>query len=214
MRIFLKIIFVFVLVSIGLSLFAYYFWYKPKFKHPQHSFNKPVKISSVEFTRLKSQAAVIKNFAISKQYNSKICFLADMNMPSGANRFFIYDLQKDSIILSGLVAHGSCDNGFQIEPTFSNKINSGCSCLGKFEIGKSYMGRFGLAYKLFGLDSSNSNAYDRTIVLHSYKCVPEQETQPLPICNSRGCPMISPAFLEKLKSYLDKSSKPVLLDIF
>ena len=117
-----------------------------------------------------------------------------MKIASGRNRFFVYDLQKDSILFSGLVAHGSCDNGFQMEANFSNKVNSGCSCLGKFSIGNSYNGRFGTAYKLYGLDSSNSNAYERSIVLHSYDCVPEQEIYPLPVCNSRGCPMVSLAF--------------------
>jgi hypothetical protein len=137
-----------------------------------------------------------------------------MKIASGKERFFVYDLDRDSILIAGLVAHGSCDNGFQADPVFSNTVNSGCSSIGKFKIGKSYNGRFGLAYKLYGLDSSNSNAYERTIVLHSYKCVPGQETYPLPICNSRGCPMVAPGFLEKLKAYLDNSEKPVLMWIY
>lgn len=163
--------------------------------------------------QLKFQAASVKNFVKSK-YNSKVCFLINMNLPSGKNRFFVYDMEKDSILAGGLVAHGSCDNGFQETPTFSNKANTGCSCFGKFKVGNSYEGRFGVAYKLHGLDSSNSNAYERNIVLHSYRCVPDEETEPIPICNSRGCPMVSPAFLEKLKVYLDKSERPILLEIF
>ena len=137
-----------------------------------------------------------------------------MKIASGRKRFFVYDLQKDSILFSGLVAHGSCDNGFQMEANFSNKVNSGCSCLGKFSIGNSYNGRFGIAYKLYGLDSSNSNAYERSIVLHSYECVPEQEIYPFPVCNSRGCPMVSSEFLQKLKPYIENPDKPILLDIF
>lgn len=133
-------------------------------------------------------------------------------MPSGKKRFFVYDTDGDSVLFGGLVAHGSCDAGFQTEAHFSNTINSGCSSLGKFRIGNAYNGRFGLAYKLYGLDSSNSKAYQRYIVLHAYDCVPENETFPLPICNSRGCPMVSPAFLQKLKPYLDQP-KPVLLSI-
>jgi hypothetical protein len=179
MRIFFKIIFVLLFVSIAFSLFAYYFWYKPKFKETKQSFHKPIKRSSKEFARLKTKTSYLKKYIAANHYNSKICFLADMSLPSGKNRFFIYDLQNDSVILSGLVAHGSCDNGFQPEASFSNKENSGCSCLGKFKIGGSYNGRFGLAYRLYGLDSSNSNANKRAIVLHSYECVPNQETYPL-----------------------------------
>jgi L,D-transpeptidase catalytic domain len=81
-------------------------------------------------------------------------------------------------------------------------------------IGNGYRGRFGSAYKLYGLDSSNSNASKRAIVLHSYECVPEQEIYPLPVCNSRGCPMVSSKFLQKLKSYIESSDRPVLLSIF
>lgn len=214
MRILLKIIFILFLASITFSLGAYYFWYKPKFKLPGTSSFKEINFSSEEFARLKTRAFSIKNFIATNHYNSKICFLVDMKISSGKKRFFVYDLQNDSILISGLVAHGSCDNGFQPEANFSNKVNSGCSCMGKFRIGNSYNGRFGIAYKLYGLDSCNSYAYERTIVLHSYNCVPEQEVYPLPICNSRGCPMVSIEFLQKLKSYLENSDKPILLNIF
>jgi len=149
MRIFFKIIFVLLFISIAFSLFAYYFWYKPKFKETKQSFDKPIKRSSEEFARLKTKTFYLKKYIAANHYNSKICFLVDMSLPSGKNRFFIYDLQNDSVILSGLVAHGSCDNGFQPEASFSNKENSGCSCLGKFKIGGSYNGRFGLAYHFY-----------------------------------------------------------------
>jgi hypothetical protein len=137
-----------------------------------------------------------------------------MQIASGKNRFFVYDIKNDSVLLAGLVAHGSCDNGFQMTPEFSDKPNSGCSSFGKYRIGKSYFGKFGLAYKLYGLDSSNKHAFERNIVLHSYECVPEQETYPVPVCNSRGCPMISPGFLNQLKSVIDQAKKPILLWIF
>ena len=140
--------------------------------------------------------------------------MADMSIASGKNRFFVYDLEKDSVLLEGLVAHGSCDKGFQQYPAFSNTPDCGCTSFGKYKIGSSYNGKFGLAYKLYGLDTSNSNAFTRTIVLHSYTCVPEQETDPIPICNSRGCPMVSPGLLNQLKPIINKSNSPVLLWIY
>ncbi|MEO8763929.1 MAG: murein L,D-transpeptidase catalytic domain-containing protein [Ginsengibacter sp.] len=204
-----------VLLFITGSAFAIpvYFIYKGGFKHaqvPGHQSSIPTE----EFTRLKARASAIRRYVHTRHYNSKICFLADFKMPSGVKRFFVYDLQKDSVLLSGIVAHGSCDNGFQVNARFSNKINSGCSCTGKFSIGKKYHGRFGLAYKLYGLDSSNSNAYERNIVLHSYECVPGKEIYPLPVCNSRGCPMVSAGFLEKLMLYIASNIQPVLIEIF
>ena len=137
-----------------------------------------------------------------------------MSLPSGKNRFFVYDLQKDSIVKTSLVAHGSGNKGFSFTPKFSNQKESGCTALGKYRIGKGYSGRFGPAYKLYGLDSSNSNAFSRSIVLHSYSCVPEGETYPYPICNSRGCPMVAPLFLKELQEIIGKSEEPVLLWIF
>ncbi|MEP6950220.1 MAG: murein L,D-transpeptidase catalytic domain-containing protein [Ginsengibacter sp.] len=214
MRRILKIIFILFLAGSAFSIPTYYFWYKSKFKQAGPLFNRPIKIPSEELARLKTKASSLKKYIVANHYSSTICFLVDMKIASGRKRFFVYDLQKDSILLSGLVAHGSCDNGFQMEASFSNKVNSGCSCMGKFRIGSEYNGRFGLAYKLYGLDSSNSNTYERAIVLHSYGCVPEQEIYPVPVCNSRGCPMVSSGFLQKLKPYVESSGKPIVLNIF
>ena len=214
MRLIFKIAFSILIPTAVFATFSYFLWYKPKFNLRSDSHVPGIEKSLGRFERLQMKADSLKKFARQKKYNEEICFLADMSIPSGKNRFFVYNIPKDSLILEGLVAHGSCDNGFQSDPTFSNTINSGCSCTGKFKIGSKYTGRFGLAYKLHGLDSSNSNAFSRTIVLHSYECVPELETYPVPICNSRGCPMVSPGFIEQLKPIIQQSSKPILLWIY
>ncbi len=209
-----KIILLVSVIGIALTVAGRYFFNKPKFITGSFFSEASKEKPSEEFSRLKTKASLIKNFITGTHYNSKICFLIDMKTPSGKKRFFIYDLQKDSILSAGLVAHGSCDNGFQAEASFSNTVNSGCSCKGKFSIGKSYMVRFGLAFKLHGLDSSNDNASKRSIVLHYYGCVPDDEIYPLRVCNSRGCPMVSANFLAKLKGYIENSPKPALLIIF
>ena len=204
-----------VLMAIVFLCSAYFFGHRPKFKAPRHSAYKcTVNDPSAELSGLKEKAVSLKEFAATHSYNKEICFLVDMCISSGKNRFFVYDLQKDSILLAGLVAHGSCDRGFQENAALSNTINSGCSSLGKYKVGGSYKGQFGMAYKLYGLDSSNSNAFKRNIVLHTYECVPEQETDPVPICNSRGCAMVSPGFFDRLKPIIDHSKKPVLLWVF
>ena len=214
MKIFLRTIFTFLLIISVLICFAYFFWYKPKFKSTFNSHKNTTTKKSKEFKRLEERSVSLKQFAIAHRSNTSLAFLIDMSLGSGKNRFFVYDMDKDSVLKEGLVAHGSCDAGFQTDPAFSNTINSGCSALGKYRIGSAYIGRFGLAYRLYGLDSSNKNALQRNIVLHSYDCVPEQETDPLPICNSRGCPMTSPGFLKQLKPIIDHSKKPLLLWMF
>jgi hypothetical protein len=214
MKLYIKTTLFIVLGSAAFSTASYFFWYKPKFKAGKRTYFPVAEKNAKLLDKLHAKGDSLRLFAQKKKYNEEICFLVDMSIPSGRNRFFVYNMKKDSLLLEGLVAHGSCDNGFQSKPFFSNKINSGCSCIGRFKIGNSYTGNFGPAYKLHGLDTSNNNAFDRFIVLHAYECVPEEETDPIPICNSRGCPMVSPGFLERLKPIIKESSKPLLLWIY
>lgn len=162
---------------------------------------------------LKEQAGNILPYAKKNNYNTGLCFLINMQIASGTNRFFVYDLQKDSVTDAGLVTHGRCNKDWLSGRKYDNKIGCGCTSLGKYKIGKSYQGRFGLAYKLHGLDSTNSNAFKRFVVLHSHDCVPNEEVNPYPICQSDGCPTVSPSFLQKLASIIDASPKPILLCI-
>jgi hypothetical protein len=164
--------------------------------------------------RLNLHASQLQSYARKHGYNSNTCFLIDMTIESGKNRFFVFDLQKDSIVDAGLVAHGSCNKTFLRGREYGNEPGCGCSSLGKYKIGNAYKGKFGTAYKLYGLDSTNSNAFKRFVVLHSYTCVPDEEVYPLPICQSLGCPMVSPAFMNKLATIIDKSPKPMLLYTF
>jgi len=164
--------------------------------------------------RLRENLTAVKRKIQSKKYNSNICFLIDFKLSSGKNRFFVYDLHQKSILYAGLVAHGSGNKAFTIKVVISNIVESGCSSLGSYKISYKYKGRFGNAYKLIGLDSSNNNAFKRNVVLHAYDCVPDYETYPMPICNSLGCPMVSNNFLKQLEKIIDTSSKPILLHIY
>lgn len=169
---------------------------------------KPFKTSA----RLKNHGSGLLGYAKQKGYNTNYAFLIDMKLPSGSNRFFVYDFKKDTAVKAGLVTHGYGPGDQRI--SFSNVPGSYCTSLGKYKMGNHYNGRFGLAYKLYGLDSSNSNAINRYVVLHSHACVPGWEVAPQPICMSQGCPTVAPAFLTELRTYLDKAGKPILLYIF
>ena len=211
----LKRFFLFIVLPASFLFYsAYFFWYKPTFNKQNSRFLAAPGSSSPAYKVLQTKAAALKSFARAKNYNSDFCFLVNMNTGSGNNRFFVYDLKKDSILLAGLVAHGRCNQWWLEGRKYGNEPGCGCTSLGKYRIGHSYMGQFGLAYKLYGLDSSNSNAFKRFVVLHSHSCVPDAETDPAPICQSNGCPMVSPGFLQKLKPLIDESKKPVLLWIF
>lgn len=145
------------------------------------------------------------------EFNDEYVFFVDLSLPSSKHRYFVINLLQDSIIKRGLVTHGSC-SGRTASPNdrYSNKPDSYCSSLGKYRVGKSYQGKFGLAYKLHGLEESNNTAYERFIVLHAHECVPDNEVNQR-ICLSQGCPTVSPQFLSQLATYIDKSEKPILL---
>lgn len=171
-------------------------------------------LTEAERLRLNQHLAALRPFAIRHGYNTRIAFLVDMGLPSGRYRFFVADLEKDTPLLAGLVAHGRGNRTFAVEPGFSNNLGSGCTSLGRYRIGAPYDGHFGRSYKLYGLDSTNSQAFQRNIVLHSFAYVPDAETDPLPICNSQGCPMVSKGFFLQLEPIIDHSHRPILLWVF
>lgn len=163
--------------------------------------------------KLRTIAASAKEFIRLKKYNTDFCFLIDMSIASGQPRFIIYDLTKDSIRQSGLVAHGNCYQAWLEGRKYSNKVGSGCTSLGRYRIGNPYTGMWGYSYKLHGLDSSNNNAFERTVVLHGHRCVPSEVVKE-EICQSNGCPTVAPDFLLRLKQLINTSAKPVLLWIY
>jgi L,D-transpeptidase catalytic domain len=159
------------------------------------------------------KAVDAKLFVQHKGYNETICFLVDMSLPSGQARLFVYDLTKDTVRNAGLVTHGRCNQYWLNGRKYGNTVGCGCTSLGRYKIGRSYHGRFGLAYKLYGLDKTNNKAFERFVVLHSHECVPATEVKD-EICQSDGCPTVSPGFLQYLKPLINASKKPVLLWIY
>jgi hypothetical protein len=165
------------------------------------------------FAIAKKRAKQLKTYLQKNGYSDSICFMVNMAIPSGKPRFFVYDLQKDTITKMGLVTHGSGSENEDGTFVFKNIPNSLASSKGKYKIGESYNGKYGLAFKLYGLDSTNNKAFERFVVLHSHDCVPTTTVYPQKICVSWGCPTVAPSFLQKLNPIITKSSKPILLDI-
>ena len=202
-----------ILLLIFISLFCLSFKCVHKKDNP-----KPAKVfvpihSSKE--KLESQISEVKKLVnTTSKYNTDIGFFIDMKMESGKKRFFIYDLKNNKLLNKGLVAHGSgSETGIVGQLKFSNTENSLCTSLGKYAIGYSYKGSFGKAYKLYGLDKTNNNAYKRNVVLHKYADVPleEQENE---ICNSYGCPMVNEKFFGDIEKIIDNSKKKIILTIY
>jgi len=162
----------------------------------------------------KSKISEIKNYIKGKNYNQDLAVFINFKIHSGKYRYFVYDLKNDKIVQKAIVAHGegsvvSNSNNLQ----FSNIDGSHQSSLGKYEIRESYNGKFGKAYRLDGLDETNSNARPRSIVLHSYYCVSDKESIN-PACLSFGCPMLSKDAFNETAKYIDQSRRPIILYAF
>ncbi|WP_167028557.1 murein L,D-transpeptidase catalytic domain-containing protein [Chryseobacterium sp. Tr-659] len=162
----------------------------------------------------KAKISEIKNYIKGKNYNQDRAVFINFKIPSGKFRYFVYDLKNDKVLQHAVVSHGS---GSVIPRSdalqFSNIEGSYQSSLGKYEIRESYIGKFGKAYRLKGLDATNSNAMERAIVLHSYGCIPDRESQS-PACLSLGCPMLSVNAFNQTAKYIDESKKPMILYAF
>ena len=170
-------------------------------------------LSSGTVNELKMKSSKAKLFIRQNDFDTSFCFMIDLSLPSNHKRFFVYDMKKDSATASGLVTHGNCNEYWLEGKKYGNAVGCGCSSLGKYKVGNSYYGKFGLAYKLHGLEKTSSNAYRRYVVLHSHECVPDVEVQ-REICQSNGCPTVSPSFLKHLQTVISQSRKPILLWIY
>ncbi|MDQ6530760.1 murein L,D-transpeptidase catalytic domain-containing protein [Flavobacterium sp. LHD-85] len=174
-----------------------------------------VDLPSSDYKRVETHVADIKKLIHKNaKYNDKIAFFIDMKIPSGKNRFFVYDLKADKIIDKGLVAHGSgSETGKEGKLRFSNVPNSLSTSLGRYSIGNHYYGKFGKAYRLYGLDETNDNAFKRDIVFHYYYDVPYEEKDGY-ICNSHGCPMVNKKYFERIARLIDGSKSDILMSIY
>ena len=171
-----------------------------------------------------SDIAEIYSYCEENGYSTEYCFLTDFSKPSGIKRFYVYSFKENKIVHKSLCAHGlgKCDNVFEtiyktfrttFKPTFSNENGSCYSCLGKFKVGKlKPMSKpyFKEGYFLYGLDSTNSNALDRSILIHGGNL--GFETFPLPCLPvSKGCFAVSNSMMEHIKDIKEQSDKPILL---
>lgn len=152
------------------------------------------------------------------QMDTTLMLFIDMSIHSGKNRFFVWDNLRDTIIMKGLVCHGSGKGSTASTPVFSNEEGSYCTSLGKYKINTRSYSQWGIHihYKMHGLESTNNNAYKRVVVLHSYDYVPNTPTYPLhiPMGYSLGCPVVSNTFMTQLDALLKNRKQDVLMWIY
>ncbi len=112
-----------------------------------------------------AKAQVERNRA--RLWRTDIAGIADFALPSSLPRFHFADLEKGEV-RSFLVAHGRGSDpehdGFL--KLFSNVPDSLATSRGAFVTYEWYKGKYGTSIRLGGVDTDNSNALERAIVLH------------------------------------------------
>ena len=179
--------------------------------------NKP----EINTAKIETKAKKALAFCKKNNYNQDYCFLIDMSIHSGLNRFFVYDFKKNTTSMNMLVGHG-CGNypwssdWSRDKPSFSNIDGSHLSSLGKYKIGRRAYSDWGIhiKYVMHGLEATNSNAQSRYIVFHSWEKVPEKEVYPDGTAEGWGCPTISNSNMKIIDPMLQATKKPVLMWIY
>lgn len=108
--------------------------------------------------------------------NPRFVTVVDFSKRSNQKRFFLFDLAKDRMN-NFLTSHGSGSDPAHsgIATAFSNDDESKKSSVGVYLTMGTYSGKHGYSLRLRGLDPSNSQAFDRLIVVHGANYVNEEK---------------------------------------
>ena len=120
---------------------------------------------------LHDKADALKSYCHEHGYNTDYGVLVDFGRFSLQKRLYVYDFNKNKVVMTSLSGHGSGGKSTILRPDFSNAHGSHCSSLGHYRIGRHrhmYNRPYVPAVELHGLDKTNSNAKDRGILIHPW----------------------------------------------
>lgn len=177
--------------------------------------------SSDDFSHLDPQGIVPKRplrqaLAYFKKYrssftNQNVITVIDYTRRSNEKRFFVIDLRTGKVN-ARLTSHGrgSDKSNTGYARSFGNKDRSHKTSLGFFRTLNTYVsskfrshGGKGWSVRLQGLSSTNSDAFDRAIVIHPARYVNESAER---VGRSYGCPALDPRYSEKTVNQIKDGS--------
>lgn len=167
--------------------------------------------SSVE-----ERAAELLKFCRREGYNTHVALFVDLSRHSGCRRFAAWDFERNAPIFTCPVSHGSGSQRPHVRSAYariSNDDGSHLSSVGRALVAERYEGRYGVAYRLDGLDDTNSNLRSRCVVLHGWKYTTSFPIFPLATVGSFGCPVLSCRMMARVDKILFDNNK-VVIDIF
>jgi hypothetical protein len=134
-------------------------------------------------------------------------FLVDMRIHSSKKRGFLINT-KTGATKAYHVAHGSgTGDGKGNAFKFSNTKDSHMSSLGLYVTGQTYSGKHGYSLKMKGLESTNSNAMKRHIVMHGATYMTKGFINKYGRAGrSWGCPAVAPKHNKELVDKLKNGS--------
>jgi hypothetical protein len=130
----------------------------------------------------------LKNAGKLKNENELV--LIDFTKSSADKRFFIIDLEDETILYKKRVAHGKKSG--EVYPTkFSNISESHMSSIGFYVTGNTYNGKYDNSLVIQGQEYTNSKAEQRGVVIHSADYVTEKYLERNGrLGRSYGCPAL------------------------
>jgi hypothetical protein len=146
-------------------------------------------------------------------FSQRYLLLADLSLPMNEYRLFLIDLEKQTVLLRSVMAHGSGGGSTIEEAVCSNEPGSNCSSLGRYRFGENYNGRWGNSFRLHGMDSGNNRALQRAIVFHYYEHMTD-DPESGSLYYSQGCPMVPKGAFLKVKKIVQGESQPLVLWIY
>lgn len=133
----------------------------------------------------------------------------DFKRHSSKARFFVIDMIAQKVtgylVAHGVGSEGKYDDG--VADIFSNVPGSNASSLGLYRCDETYSGKHGLSLYVDGLDSTNSKARERAIVIHGATYVSEEVVNKTGrVGRSEGCFALDEAVKDTVIGQLKEGS--------
>ena len=167
-------------------------------------------------SRVSERAKELAEYCRREGYNTRVALFVDLSRHSGRRRFVAWDMARMVPIFTCPVSHGSGSERSHVRSAyarFSNEDGSHLSSLGRAVVAERYEGRYGVAYRLDGLEATNSNLRSRCVVLHGWEHTTSYPVWPRATVGSFGCPVLSRRMMARVDELL-RQEKGVILEVF
>lgn len=164
-------------------------------------------------SRVRQRATELHSYCQEHGYNTRVALFVDLSRHSGRRRFVAWSFEHDAPLFTCPVSHGSGSELSHQRTSYartSNEDGSHLSAVGRALVAERYEGRYGIAYRLDGLDTTNSNLRPRCVVLHGWEHTTDYPIWPRATVGSFGCPVLSRRMMQKVDTLLQAEQGVIL----